>query len=171
MLSRSIKSSKADIEPLHQLPGPSDLNSLSHTCKTLKAIVVPKLYRCVSLRVPQQLESQYPSRNLSIYTEENLKYTRGIVIEPQQHPRDRDQTTEWSQHSFSDDESHNTSSTDESHNGSSDDSSLSNHSDDESNDVDSCRVFLPSEQDSNSLNRLVRVIIARIPRHQLHHFV
>jgi len=140
------------------LPHQPDLSRLGRTCKTLNGIVIPKLYRQIVLRVPQRWERLDSLLDLVVSTNNGFKYTSEILIEPQQRPRDEKQFKEQSQ-----DNSDN----DESHNDPSDDDSCDYVSDDEY----SLQTFLPREQDSVSLNRLIRRLVIKVPRNQLSHFM
>ena len=125
------------------MPHQPDLSRLGRTCKTLNGIVIPKLYRRIVLRVPQRWERLDSLLDLVVSTNNGFKYTSEILIEPQQRPRDEKQFKEQSQ----------------------------DNSDYVSDDEYSLQTFLPREQDSVSLNRLIRRLVIKVPRNQLSHFM
>ena len=63
-----------------------DLNSLCLTCKTFRDTCLPKLYRCVAVRIPAgdfQLDALEDLLSGSV---EGLKFTRELRVLPQQGP-------------------------------------------------------------------------------------
>lgn len=139
------------------MPHQPDLSRLARTCKTLNGIVIPKLYRRIVLRVPQRWERLDSLLNLVASGDNGFKYTSEIFVEPQQRPRDEDQYSEQAQDNPDNDEFDNDPS----------DAGPSEYS----SDNEDLRSFLPHEQDSVSLNRLIQRLVKQVPRNQLSQFV
>lgn len=120
----------------------SDLNKLSQSCKDLRDIVLPVLYRSVLVMVPMQW-SRLPSlEGLLSSSGSNLQFTTNLFTGTQLDPLASDQSGDSDQLS----------------------SSVSSH------DEASQELFVPKKDASNALNALVRLLILRIPKGGLESF-
>lgn len=119
----------------------SDLNRLCLTCKTIKAVVLPKLYHQVVIRVPQKW-SRLPSlEGLLGSTGDGLKYTTELSIETQQYPlRDSQQESKDSRPP------------------------------EEVLAETKLQFYLPQISASNALNTLIRLLIVKLPQNRLEVF-
>lgn len=118
-----------------------DLNRLCLTCKTIKAVVLPKLYHQVVIRVPQKW-SRLPSlEGLLGSTGDGLKYTKYLFIATQQYPlRDSQQEFEDSRRP------------------------------EEVLAETKLQFYLPQSSASNALNAQIRILIRKLPLNQLEEF-
>ena len=73
-------------ETFNQLLRQSDLNAISQNCKTLKVTSLPKLYRRVDVRIPDDRFCLDALEGLLLSSGEGLKSTRQLRILPQQGP-------------------------------------------------------------------------------------
>ena len=118
-----------------------DLNRSCLTCKTIKAVVLPKLYNTVYIKVPQRW-SQLPSlEGLLGATGDGLKYTQCLSIGTQQDPlRDGQQGSE------------------------------DTRSQAELLEERQLQFCLPHSSASNALNAFIRLLIVKLPQNQLDDF-
>lgn len=118
-----------------------DLNRSCLTCKTIKAVVLPRLYEEVFVKVPQRW-SQLPSlEGLLGSTGDGLKYTKHLNISTQQDPlRDSQQGSE------------------------------DTRSQAELLEERKLQLYLPQSSASNALNALIRLLIVKLPQNQLDDF-
>lgn len=118
-----------------------DLNQISQTCKTLNSSAIPRLYKHVFIQVPMQW-SRLPSLEALVGSSgESTQFIRSITVSTQQDPLREDQTR-----------------TVESR-------------------LPSVMALggrplfvLPAVSASNALNVLIRLLIARLPKHRLRDF-
>ena len=59
-----------------------DLSRLSRTCRTLKAIILPRLFQTISLALPDEKEDLSPLENLVSSECNGLRHTTSILIRP-----------------------------------------------------------------------------------------
>lgn len=115
-----------------------DLNKLCLTCKAINAIVLPKLYREVFIKVPQRW-SRLPSlEGLLGSTGDGLKFTTDLFIGTQQDPLRNDQQ-----------------------------GSEDSRPHEETLTESKLQFYLPQSSASNALNTLIRLLIVKLPRDQL----
>lgn len=118
-----------------------DLNRLCLTCKTIKAIVLPRIYEIVVIKAPQNW-SRLPSlEGLLGSTGDGLKYTTQLFIETQQDPLRKSQQ--------------------ESEDLRNPEQALSE---------DNLQLYQPQTSASNHLNALIRILIFKLPEAQLDKF-
>ena len=111
------------------------------TCKTIKAVVLPRIYENVVIKAPQKW-SRLPSlEGLLGSTGDGLKYTTQLSIEIQQDPlRESQKESE----DFRDPERVLSEST--------------------------LQLYLPQTSASNALNALIRILLFKLPEAQLNRF-
>lgn len=63
-----------------------DLNNVSKTCKTLKAVALPQLYHTVELKVPLKWNRLASLERLLATNPEALQFTRALHVVTQQAP-------------------------------------------------------------------------------------
>lgn len=134
-----------------------DLNSLSQSSKTLKAIALPQLYRTIELKVPLKWNRLASLEKLLATSPESLRFTRSLHIVAQQAPIKDDGYG-------SRDEMDLTASEKE------DDDEESRPDNEESGlDVedDAFKLYHPARWASSALNALVRLLILKLSRQQL----
>lgn len=115
-----------------------DLNRICSTCKTIMAVALPKLYKTVIIKAPQRW-SRLPSFESPLASDGGgLKYTTELYIGTQQNP------LQDSQEEYEYQRLHQEVLAQTEH-----------------------QLILLRSPTSNALNTLVRLIILRLPRHQL----
>lgn len=136
---------------ISQLVQYRDLNNLSLSCKTLKAIALPQLYCTIELKVPLRWNRLASLEKLLATSPAGLRYTRGLHIVTQQAPIKDDRY------------------------GSRDNMRLTyiEGVEEESelyDEDDVFKLYHPGRWASNDLNALVRLLIFKLSRHQLCNF-
>lgn len=125
-----------------------DLNNLSKSCKTLKAVALPQLYHTIELKVPLKWNRLASLERLLATSPEALQFTRVLHVVPQQAPMKDDSY------------------------GSLDDLDLTDDGEDDedrSDDVDEAfKIYTPGRWASSALNSLVRLLVLKLARQQLH---
>ncbi len=127
-----------------------DLNSLSQSCKTLKAIALPQLYRTIELKVPLKWNRLESLEMLLAMSPESLRYTRGLHIVTQQAPIKDDGY------------------------GSRDNMGLTDSQEEDDNEESSSgdkdrsfKLYHPGRWASNALNVQIRLLLYKLSRQQL----
>lgn len=142
---------------ISQLVQYRDLNNLSQSSKTLKAIALPQLYRTIELKVPLKWNRLASLEKLLATSPESLRYTRGLHIVTQQAPIKDDRFG-------SRDDMDLTASEEE------DDDEESRPDNEESgldDEDDGFKMYHPSRWASSALNALIRLLILKMSRQQL----
>lgn len=118
-----------------------DLNISCLTCKTIKAIVLPKLYKEVSIIVPQRWSRLSSLEGLLGSSGDGLKYTTDLMIQTQQDPLRNDQK-----------------------------GSEDIRPEAEILEERTLKFCLPQSSASNALNAFVRLLLVKLPQNKLFSF-
>ena len=116
------------------------LNALTQTCEALKLVVTPWLYKCLVLRVPVKWSRLSSLESLVSSSDHRFQYVEHIDVATRHSPSRKNDQGTWDHQKVSDGES------------------------------DPFQIILPAKAASDALNVLVRLLIARLPKHRLQSF-
>lgn len=137
----------------------------------MNAVVLPTLYHTIELKVPLRWSHLPSLESLLASSSEGLKYTRSLRIVTKQYPLEDDvygnpDNVPANDDDDDDDEESEGEPIDE------EDGVADTEDEDDERDEGNgqFKIFLPDKWASNALNAFIRVLIVRLPPHQLHTF-